>query len=61
MATKKSVIDDIDDDELLDDDGEEFDNEIDQLGGHLLSRRRIEELREEKELRYSIWGDFELE
>ena len=61
MATKKSVIDDIDDDELLDDDGEDFDSEIGPVGGHLLSRRRIEELREEKELRYSIWGDFELE
>lgn len=60
MATKKSEIDDIDD-ELLDDDSPEFDTDIGQIGGHLLCRRRIEELREEKELRYSIWGDFELE
>ncbi len=60
MATKKSVIEDIDDD-LLEDDDQDFDTDIGQEGGQLLSRRRIEELREEKELRYSIWGDFELE
>lgn len=60
MAKKKSEIDELDD-ELLEVDGEDEDYDLDDIKveSKLLARRRIEELREEKELHDSIWGDMD--
>ncbi len=60
MAKKKSEIDELDD-ELLDVEGDDEDYDLDDIkaDSKLLARRRIEELREEKELQNSIWGDMD--
>ena len=59
MAREPTEFDDIDEAYELDE-FEEIKLEQDQAAAHKLSRRRIEELREEKELYYSIWGDMDL-
>ncbi len=59
MAKKSTEIDDIEETY----EGEELDNidlNMDEADRIKLSRRRIEELREEKELHYSMWGDMDL-
>lgn len=57
MAKKQTELDQLDDDFM--DDEDDIELEISSAENHLLTRRRIEELREEKELQYSIWGDME--